>query len=343
MSQVQLDPKDTNVGESNSPLLVVKDLAVHFKTTSGLFHRRENVIKAVNRVSFSVDKSELVAIVGESGSGKTTLGKCIMGLVRPTSGSIVLNGVDNTKIKGKDMRQFRKDVQMIYQDPFESLTPRMNVHDTLAIPLIELLGMKDKGQITARVRELLNETGLDPGEVMYRFPHQLSGGQRQRVNIARALAPDPKLLIADEPITMLDAAQRVNILFLLSELQRKRNLSMLLITHDLGSANLICKRIIVMYLGKVVEVGDLHTILTQPKHPYVELILDAMPSLTSKNPYEGQSLTWIEDSLHLQKGCVFQPRCKYATAICKEDMPPLTMKAESDYAACYCPINTELE
>ncbi|MHB8566363.1 MAG: ABC transporter ATP-binding protein [Nitrososphaerales archaeon] len=341
MSQVQLGDKSSDAErEVNSPLLKVTDLSVFFKSQSGTFRKTENTIRAVNEISFSLWKSEVVAIVGESGSGKTTLARCILGLVRPTSGSIVYNGTDITKIKEKDMLDYRRAVQIIYQDPFESLTPRFNVYDTLAMPLKELLSMRNPEEITERVRKLLEEVGLDPAEVMYRFPHQLSGGQRQRVNIARALAPNPKLLVADEPITMLDAAQRLNILYLLSELQKKRDFTVLLITHDLASARMICKRTMVMYLGKIVEVGDTEVILSKPKHPYVQLILDAMPSLTSKNPYENQQLSWIEDSTNIRKGCVFQPRCKYSTEICKEVMPPLTLKAESDYAACHNPINT---
>ena len=341
MSQVQLGSKPTNEeGQAHTSLLNVTNLSVYFKSQVGTFRRKENTIKAVNDISFSIEKSELVAIVGESGSGKTTLARCILGLTRPTSGSIVYNGTDITKIKERNMRDYRRAVQIIYQDPFESLTPRLNVFDTLAIPLRELLNIKNTEEIIVRVRALLEEVGLDPAQVMYRYPHQLSGGQRQRVNIARALAPNPKLLVADEPITMLDAAQRLNILYLLSDLQRKRDLTVLLITHDLGSARLICKRMMVMYLGKVVEVGETDVILSKPHHPYVELILNAMPSLTSKNPYENQQLSWIEDSANIRKGCVFQPRCKYSLDICKEEMPPLTQKAQSDYTACHNPINT---
>jgi peptide/nickel transport system ATP-binding protein len=340
MSQVQLGSKESETdGQTHAPLLSLTNLAVHFKSKVGTLNRKENTIRAVDGVSFTVQKSDLVAIVGESGSGKTTLARCILGLTRPTSGSIVFNGKDTTKMKGGEMKDYRRSVQIIYQDPFESLTPRLNVYDTLAIPLKELLSMKNAEEIGARIRALLDEVGLDPGEVMYRYPHQLSGGQRQRVNIARALAPDPKLLVADEPITMLDAAQRLNILYLLSNLQKKRDLTVLLITHDLGSARLICEKMMVMYLGKIVEAGDTQVILSKPHHPYVELILNAMPSLTSKNPYENQQLTWIEDSTNLRRGCVFQPRCKYSLAICKEEMPQLTQKAPSDSAACHNPIN----
>lgn len=337
MSQVQLGQKNSDT-KSGSPLLEVKDLAIHFMSRTGTFRRKESAIRAVDKISFAVGKSEVVAVVGESGSGKTTLGKCVVGLVKPTSGSIVFNGVDITKIKGKDMRQYRRDVQIIYQDPFESLTPRMTVYDTLAMPLMELLGMKNKEEITARVRQLLDETGLDPAEVMYRYPHQLSGGQRQRVNIARALAPNPKLLVADEPITMLDAAQRMNILYLLSELKSKRNLTVLLITHDLASARLVCERTIVMYLGKIVEEGDTKIVMKTPKHPYVELILGALPSLSASNPYNESNLTWIEDSTHIRQGCVFEPRCKYRTEICKKAEPPLEQKAPNHLAACYHPL-----
>ena len=335
MSQVQLTAKQ---GSGGSSILEVKDLAVHFTSSSGIFHKSESTIRAVDKISFSVKPSEVVAIVGESGSGKTTLGKCLVKLVEPTSGTISLNGADITKVGRKDMRQFRRDVQMIYQDPFESLTPRMSVYDTLSMPLIELLDMKDKEQITARVKALLEETGLDPGEVMYRYPHQLSGGQRQRVNIARALAPNPKLLIADEPITMLDAAQRMNILYLLSELRSKRNLTVIFITHDLASARLLCDRTLVMYLGKIVEEGETKVVLKDPVHPYVELILKALPTLTAVNPYNETNLTWIEDTSINRQGCVFEPRCKYRTEVCKTTEPKMEAKLPQHFAACYHPL-----
>ncbi|MGI0090677.1 MAG: oligopeptide/dipeptide ABC transporter ATP-binding protein [Nitrososphaerales archaeon] len=338
MSQVQL-VNSSDSGDSRAPLLKVTDLSVRFKSQSGTFRVKKSTIKAVDGISFSVSKSEAVAVVGESGCGKTTLARCILGLVEPTSGSIIIDGQDVTKIKQKNMREYRRDVQIIYQDPFESLTPRLNVYDTVAMPLRELLGMKDNDEITAKVRKLLEEVGLDPSEIMYRYPHQLSGGQRQRVNIARALAPSPKLLVADEPTTMLDAAQRMNMLYLLLELKEKRNLTLLFITHDLASAHMLCKRTLVMYLGKLVEEGDTDVVLSKPKHPYVELILGALPSLKEKNPYENLKLTWIEDSSNLGTGCVFEPRCKYRTQICKEQEPPLTKKAENDYAACHHPLN----
>lgn len=339
MSQIQLDEKQTTQ-RTDSPLLTINDLAVHFKSQSGTLRKKENTIKAVDKISFSINRSEVVAVVGESGSGKTTLAKCIMRLVQPTSGSIIFEGADITKIKQKKLRNYWQNVQMIYQDPFESLTPRMNVHDTIAMPLRELLGMKNREEIMATVTKLTEEVGLDPAEVMYRYPHQLSGGQRQRVNIARALAPNPKLLVADEPITMLDAAQRMNILYLLSELKQKRNLTVLLITHDLGSANLVCERTLVMYLGKMVEQGNTKIVLSKPKHPYVELILDAMPSLTKQNPYENVQLSWIEDSVNIKSGCLFEPRCKYKTSLCKETEPMLTKKSDGDLAACHHPLNT---
>ena len=338
MSQVQLSNSDSGV-QANYPLLKVSDLCVYFKSTTGSFRLKESTVIAVDQVSFSLGKSEVVAVVGESGSGKTTLARCIMGLVEPTSGSIAFDGKEISRSKAIDSRDYRRAVQIIYQDPFESLTPRLNVHETIAMPLRELLGMKDKSQITARVRQLLEEVGLDPSEVMYRFPHQLSGGQRQRVNIARALAPDPKLLVADEPITMLDAAQRMNILYLLSELKEKRNLTVLFITHDLASANVISERILVMYLGKVVELGNTKSVLSKPKHPYVELIMGATPSLHTKDPYNNLQLTWIEDSANLRKGCVFYPRCKYRTDACKESIPPLEPKDDSDHTACFHPLN----
>ncbi len=337
MPQVQLG--EQVIEGTASPLLQVKDLTVTFKKIHGTIRRIETTINAVDCVSFSMNKGDILAIVGESGSGKTTLAKCIMKTIRPNSGSITFNGKEITNLEGDELLQYRRSVQMIYQDPFESLTPRHDVHTILSIPLVKLLGMKDRRAITDNVRRLLQEVGLDPEVTIHRYPHQLSGGQRQRVNIARALAPNPELLVADEPVTMLDAAQKLKVLQLLSQLAEKRNLSVILITHDLASARLLTKTTTVMYLGKIVEQGETQTILAKPKHPYVELILSATPSLKKSRSYSGGSRTWIEDSERVKAGCVFRPRCKYSTAVCEAEEPKLLEKSKGHLAACHNPLN----
>jgi oligopeptide/dipeptide ABC transporter ATP-binding protein len=344
VSQIQLGSADISAeGRNNNVLLSVRNLRVEFKKQRGFLNRQTITIRAVDNLSFDVRESELISIVGESGSGKTTVARCILGLTRPTTGSIMYNGVDVSKLKGNALLDYRRQVQVIYQDPFESLDPGQDVYTTISIPIKRLTGEKDGSSILERVRELLDEVGLEAAEVMHRYPHQLSGGQRQRVNICRALASNPKLLIADEPITMLDAAQRLNILTLLMDLKARRNLTVVMITHDLHSAQIVSQRTLVMYLGKLVEAGSTESILTRPLHPYVELILESAPKLeqakvSSSVFKDDRSISWIEESDDVTKGCVFRPRCKYAMSICSEEEPALEEKKESHYAACFNPL-----
>jgi peptide/nickel transport system ATP-binding protein len=336
MSQVQLK---SEASEKNS-LLEVTNLRVLFTKTRGIIRRQLINIKAVDDISFKLNESDVVSVVGESGSGKTTLARCIMGLAVPTSGSIKFNGVEVTKLRGKALHEYRREVQMIFQDPFETLNPGNNVFTTLAIPIKHLTGETEPQVIREKIWRLLEEIGLDPEEVVDRYPHQLSGGQRQRINIARALASDPKLLIADEPITMLDAAQRKNILSLLNDLKLNRNLTILMITHDLASAKVMSQRTMVMYLGKIVEMGPTDQILSAPNHPYVEVILAATPRLRrlEKQP-EKSSVPWLEQSEMVTRGCIFEPRCKYARELCREKEPELIERSRQHFAACHFPLN----
>jgi len=296
-------------------------------------------------VSFDINESEILSVVGESGSGKTTIANCIMALTTPNSGSIKYNGAEVSALRGKKLKDYRREVQVIYQDPFESLNPRLDVYSTLSIPIIRLTNETKQAVIVEKVRRLLSEVGLEPDEAIHKLPHQLSGGERQRINVARALAPGPKLLIADEPITMLDASQRLNILSLLLELKEKRNLTILLITHDLASAKIMSDRTAVMYSGKLVEIGPTDSILTHPFHPYSELILTATPKLTETREVLANTLSavsyssGIEESQSIQRGCVFQPRCKYAKKKCVDVEPKLEEKSSSHYAACHYPLS----
>jgi peptide/nickel transport system ATP-binding protein len=244
-----------------------------------VFRARGEEVRAVDDVSLTVSQSESVSIVGQSGSGKTTLGRCIMNLLKPTSGTIRFNGSDVSELKGRKLFDYWKQVQMVYQDPFESLDPGQDIFTTLSIPLRRLVGERDSTKISTMVDQLLHEVGLNPERVKRKYPHQLSGGERQRVNICRALAANPRLLIADEPITMCDASQRLNILRLLIGLKAKRNLALVLITHDLHSAMITTQRTMVMYKGKFVEVGDTETVFSRPNDPYVKLILESTPTL----------------------------------------------------------------
>ncbi len=324
---------------SLEPILTVKNLSVSFWKPTGMF-RPKQLIKAVDNVSFEVGKSEFVSIVGESGSGKTTLARCLIGLQKPHSGLIKFGEDEVPNLGGRGHHKYLQDVQIVYQDPFESLNPRQDVFTTIATPLRFLAGEKSNQVLHEKVASLLQEVELDPDQIMYRLPHQLSGGQRQRVNIARALAPNPNVLIADEPISMLDAAQRLNILSLLVQLKARRGLTVIMITHELASARATSNRILVMYRGKIVEIGQAEAVLTRPHHPYVELILSVTPSLRRINDPQTYNIP-SGDSIDKDKlnGCVFLPRCKYATEICGKAEPPLEQKSNQHYAACYNPIN----
>ncbi len=341
LPQVQLDQSPSLMDESI--LFWIGNLSVAFRRPNSLFGKKESSIRAVDNTSFELHESEFLSLVGESGSGKTTVARCMMKFATPTSGSIQYKGMDITRLHGKALIKYRREVQMVFQDPYGSLNPRHDVFRTISDPIYRLTGERNPQFVKRMVTDLLEEVGMDPGEVMHRLPHELSGGQRQRVNIARALAPNPKVLIADEPITMLDAAQRLNILSLLVDLKSKRNLSILMITHDLASARITSDRIIIMYLGKIVELGPTKEILSKPHHPYVELILESTPQLGSSTQFvdETNSLSWIEESEGLPAGCICRPRCRSATGICKTDEPQLKGKSQFHTFACHNPLNSQ--
>jgi peptide/nickel transport system ATP-binding protein len=333
MSQVLTDDPDRSI-------LQVRNLKMVFKKHHGTIFRKQSLVRAVNDVSFDVRKGEILSIVGESGSGKTTVARCILKLQIPTAGSISYDGAEVTRLKGHKLRDYRRDVQIIYQDPYESLSPRMDIYSQIALPLHYLLGEKDTPHTEEMVYRLLEEVQLDPERVATKYPHQLSGGERQRVNIARALASDPKLLIADEPITMLDAALRMSVIRLLFKLKAKRNLTILLITHDMVSAKILSTRTIVMYFGKIFEIGDSRDVFLAPQHPYVELLREATPKLHSASGLmDDQFASSIEASERVSAGCIFRPRCKFATEVCAEVEPPLTEKSSSHFSACHNPLS----
>lgn len=325
MSQISMIRDST---ENERYPLSIRDLSVDFKTKGGVLH-------AVGKVSFDVRESEVLSIVGESGSGKTTVARCITRLTKPSSGSIKCYGTEIGNLRGKELIDYRRKVQMIFQDPFESLNPRQDVFTAVSTPIQSLLGEKDQHRLYELVTELLEEVGLNPKLVMYRFPHQISGGEKQRVSIARALSVNPKILVADEPITMLDSAQRLNVLSILKQLKEKRNMTVVMITHDLASAKLLSDRVIVMYRGKVFETGITEQLLEHPSHPYTELILASMPDVdVDKSKVETVGDKWEAKRIPLS-GCVFSPRCKYATEICHQVEPALETKSPDHIAACH--------
>jgi oligopeptide/dipeptide ABC transporter ATP-binding protein len=325
MSQVQL--KDI-------PLLQVRDVSVFYGKR----------VKAVDGVSFEIKELEANCLVGESGSGKTTLARCITLLTRPTLGSIKFQGEEITKFKGKDLMDYRRQVQLIFQDPYETLNPRQDVFTFVSTPIQQLLGERNRSVLYDRVAHLLEVVGLNPEITIGKLPHQLSGGERQRINIARALAPEPKLIVADEPVTMLDATQRLKILVLLTKIKSQKKLTLLMVTHDIASAKVISDRIMVMYGGKLVETGQISEALKNPSHPYLELLISSVPRLHLENRVKNEkSRTFVSDEQKVERGCVFRNRCKYARELCAQTEPKLSPTSSSThFAACHYPLDASI-
>jgi oligopeptide/dipeptide ABC transporter ATP-binding protein len=338
MSQILVD-KGTST--TIDPILRVEKLNVVFSTRVGLIsvHNQRPLsrnIQAVNNLSFDLSSSGTLTFVGESGSGKTTIARCIVGLLSPTSGSIKYRGAEVISLTGKALKEYRRHVQIVFQDPYESLNPRDNVFTTLSLPLRHLVGENNTRILNERITDLMREVGLDL-DLIHRYPHQLSGGERQRVSIARALASDPEILIADEPISMLDAAQRADILRLLVKLRKERKLSIILITHDVGTAKIMGGRTLVMYRGRAFEYGDVESVLRKPCHPYIEVMLEAMPSLSKKPQLTHAEKVDLRTAV--EAGCIFRPHCKYALPVCVETEPQLEQKREGHLAACHNPLH----
>ena len=336
MSQVRMNQQQSS--PDGNTILELKDLCVYFRGESGGLRSKPNIVRAVDDVSIKLYETELLALVGESGSGKTTVARTIAGLTKPTSGTVLHRGSEVDKLQGEKLQEYLRDVQIVFQDPFESLYPRFDVFTIISTPIVRLLGEKNRASLEKAVSDLLIELGLDPAVYMHRLPHQLSGGERQRVSIARALASNPKLLVADEPVTMVDASQRFNILSLIKILQEKRNLSVLLITHDLASAKIMGNRIALMYKGKIVEIGPAQTVLSKPFHPYMEMIIEATPTL-EETPETFGAIQSSQDEKAFTEGCVFRARCKYATETCKTVEPKLIEREEKHSVACHNPLN----
>jgi oligopeptide/dipeptide ABC transporter ATP-binding protein len=324
--------------DGESQILNVDHLSVRFTSQRSIFTRTRRTIRAVDDVSFELKEGEVLSLVGESGSGKTTIARTILRLAKPSDGTVSYLGKDIAAMNGEELKRYRKDVQIVYQDPFESMNPRQSALSTLEVPLRYLVGMTDPAKIREKASQGLSEVGLDPRDNLRKLPHQMSGGERQRVNIARALATDPKVLIADEPITMLDASQRLNCLTLLSDLRNKRGLSVLLITHDLASAKIMSDRTAVMYRGKIVELGSTASVLSKPVHPYTELIIASTPRLRTKS--EGIGVISADENTRLpETGCSYRLRCRYATTVCESTVPQLEAKLPSHLASCHNSLN----
>ncbi|TGD88060.1 ABC transporter ATP-binding protein [Mycolicibacterium sp. CH28] len=320
---------------TTAPLLQVADLTVRYPVGStGLFGRRQSVVHAAERVSLTVDAGEIVALVGESGCGKSTVARTIAGVQRASSGHVYFEGTDLTRLGRSALQPYRRTIQLVHQDPYDSLDPRMTVRSIVEEGL--RIHRVPRAERDAAVRRALERVGLTPADwVLDRFPHELSGGQRQRVAIGAAVALAPRLLVADEPVSMLDVSVRASVLNLIDDLRRD-GLAVLFITHDLSSAVVLADRIAVMYFGRIVEEGPARQVLHRPAHPYTRALLSAMPSpdpavRTQPDVVPGE----LPDALNPPAGCAFASRCPVAEPECGEQAPALSTVGEGQRAACF--------
>jgi peptide/nickel transport system ATP-binding protein len=321
------------------PLLHVEDLTKHFPVARGAFRSHPGVIRALDGVSFDLRAGETLAVVGESGCGKTTLGRCVTRLLRPSGGRIVFEGRDITGYSRSQMRPLRRDIMMIFQDPFGSLDPRMRVGTIIAEPL-QVHGYGDSRAVEKRVRYLLERVGLSP-EHYHRFPHEFSGGQRQRIGIARALALEPKLIVCDEPVSALDVSVQAQILNLLADLQEDFGLTYLFITHNLDVVRHIANRVLVMYLGKVVEEASGADLFSHPRHPYTASLLSAVPIPEPQLARARRAIVLegdVPSPINPPSACRFHPRCPRAQDICAEVYPPAREFGPGHSAWCHFPV-----
>ncbi len=316
-------------------LLEVRDLKVHFPVQHGVFGGVQAVVKAVDGVSLSLASGEPLGLVGESGCGKTTLGRAVMRLIEPTSGSIHFDGEDLTKLDGAALRSRRRGFQMIFQDPFGSLNPRMTVGQIIGEPLDIHRIATDRDSRQKRIAELLDAVGLSDAHAQ-RYPHEFSGGQRQRIGIARALAVEPRLLVCDEPVSALDVSVQAQIVNLLQDLQRQRGITYLFIAHDLAVVEHISRRVMVMYLGQVAELADARTLVRTPRHPYTQALISAVPVVDPASKRQRIVLAGdVPSPLAPPGGCPFHPRCPVAEARCRTEKPALREIAPGHFAACH--------
>ena len=323
-------------------LLEVQHVKKYFPVRKGLLQREVARVHAVDDVSVSVQEGETLGLVGESGCGKSTLGRTIVRLLEPTDGEIVFEGRNISKLGAGKLRPLRREMQMVFQDPYASLNPRKRVGTIIGDPL-EIHGIGDAKSRRARVQELLRTVGLSP-EHYNRFPHEFSGGQRQRIGVARALALQPKLIIADEPVSALDVSIQSQILNLLGDLQEEFRLTYIFIAHDLGVVRHVSDRIAVMYLGKLVELSPAEELYERPIMPYTEALLSAVPIPDPDRAEARERIVLTGDvpsPIDPPSGCRFHPRCRYATEVCKQVEPPLTDYGNGHLAACHHPLNVD--
>ncbi len=335
------------MADGQNIVLDVQGLKKYFPLRSTGFRRQVvGQIKAVDDVTFQVAVGETVGVVGESGCGKTTLGRCIVRIYDPTEGDIKLRlnerQVSLAQLNKQDYRTFRKSVQMIFQDPFASLNPRINVLETIGEPLL-VNGIARGRELEDRVTEVIRKVGLNVG-FLRRYPHSFSGGQRQRICIARALVVNPRVVVADEPVSALDVSIQAQILNLLQDLQREFGLSYVFISHNMSVVRYMSSRILVMYAGKMVETARRDDLLQTPRHPYTAMLLAAIPKISVLGEIgRAQTLGEPPNLLQLPRGCVFNPRCKFAQDICREEPPALRSVGDGHMAACHFANELQLQ
>lgn len=315
-------------------LLEVKNLKKYFPIQSGVFNKTQSFVKAVDDVSFDVYEGETLGIVGESGCGKSTTGRSIIRLIEPTNGQVIFQGKNLSELKGHDLQKVRRDLQIVFQDPYASLNPRMTVGTILEEPL-KIHGLGSASERRERVKELLTIVGLTEYH-FDRYPHEFSGGQRQRVGIARALITKPKLIVADEPVSALDVSIQSQILNLMKDLQEQFGLTYMFISHDLSVVRHISDRVGVMYLGRMVELAQKHSLYAAPKHPYTQALLSAVPHPNPKEIRERITLSGdVPSPANPPAGCAFHTRCHACMDICKTDRPELKQASDGHLVACH--------
>ena len=337
MTTAEMPQTAATIPSAEDTLLDVRGLKMHFPVTSGiLFQRAVAYIKAIDGVNFTVRRGETLGMVGESGCGKTTTGRCILRLYRPTDGQIWFNGVEIAQAKTSQMRAMRRQMQIIFQDPYSSLNPRMTAGNIIGEPLAVHGLVNNKREYRERVAELLNNVGLNP-YMADRFPHEFSGGQRQRIGVARALSVDPDFIVCDEPVSALDVSIQAQIINLLEDLQERYDLTYLFIAHDLSVVRHISDRVAVMYLGKIVEIADRNAIYENPQHPYTRALLSAVPIPDPVLDAQRERIILsgeVPSPVNPPSGCVFHPRCPVATDDCTRIAPEAREVMPDHIAAC---------
>jgi peptide/nickel transport system ATP-binding protein len=324
----------TGIVPENRPLLEVKDLVKHYAVRGGVLRRRIGTVHAVDGVSFSLATGETLGLVGESGCGKSTVARSVLRLVEPSSGSITLDGTDITRLGKSELRPHRRSMQIVFQDPFASLNPRMTAGDIVGEPL-SVHGLASGNEKQERVAELFAQVGLRADQ-MKNYPHQFSGGQRQRICIARALSLGPKLIVCDEPVSALDVSIQAQVINLLIDLQRKHDFSYLFIAHDLAVVAHISHRVAVMYLGRIVEIADKRELFAHPRHPYAQALLASVPVANPKAKRLAPMIDGdVPSPINPPAGCAFHTRCRYAMDRCKVERPALADSGPQHQVACW--------